>query len=148
MNSNWKKWNQKNSTQNLNQPGIYYLAYSENDISDTPFDMIKEIIYIGMTISKNGVKGRLGQFVSAMKGKKGIHGGGDRVKFKHNDEKSFFDKLYVSVCSFQLSNSGETSNDWRIKAECVKHEYVSFADYIDKQGQLPEFNDQKRSKKK
>jgi hypothetical protein len=34
------------------------------------------------------------------------------------------------------------------KGECVIHEYYSFAKYLEKHGELPEFNDQKRSMKK
>jgi hypothetical protein len=147
-NSNWTKWNERNRLDDMKQPGIYFIAHTNNDISGQPFSLIEEIIYIGMTISNNGLKGRLDQFLIGMKGKMGIHGGAERVKFKHKDEKLFFRDCYVSVCPFPLSKSRDTVTDLRIKGECVKHEYTSFADYMAKFGRLPEFNDQERSKKK
>ena len=42
------------------------------------FDWIKEIIYIGMTNSKGGLKNRLQQFDNTIAGKTG-HGGAQRV---------------------------------------------------------------------
>jgi hypothetical protein len=147
-NTVWYKWQDRNKILDKNQPAIYYIAYSEKDISNEQFSFLEEIIYIGMTISANGLQGRLNQFESAMKGKDNLHGGAERVRYKHKDHESFFAKTYVSARIFNLSQTRETANDWRIKADCVGHEYKSFAEYLDKFNHLPEFNDQKISKKK
>ena len=145
MNTKWTSWGNRNQIQNI-QPGVYYLAHTEQNISGNDFSMIKEIIYIGVTISKGGTKGRLGQFRDTMERNYNNHGGAQRVRFKHKNSTLFFNNLYVSVLPFPLlSNNGD---DLRIKGECLKHEYVSFAEYVDLYGVLPEFNDQKRSLKK
>ncbi len=148
MNTNWIKWNQRSQIPNKSQPGIYFLAYTKEDISGKRFSLIKEIIYIGMTISKSGVIGRLDQFKVTMEGKYNTHGGAQRVRFKYKNFNEFFNDLFVSVYSFPVSKTRDTADDWRIKGECVKHEYVSFAEYLDLFGFLPEFNDQSKSKKK
>ena len=142
----WRKWNDKNSIPNLDEPGIYFIAHSENDLTKNDFSIIEEIVYIGMSISKKGAKGRLQQFESGMKGKKGIHGGAERVKFKHSDENLFFKDTFVFAELFTLTDD-EVFN-WKQKGNCVKHEYVRFSNFLEKFGKLPEFNDQKRSKKK
>lgn len=147
-NTEWYKWQDRNNILDNKQPAIYYIAHTEKDISNEQFSYIEDIIYIGMSISYNGLKGRLTQFESAMKGKDGVHGGAERVRFKHKDHKSFFAKTFISARIFKLSETRETANDWRIKGDCVGYEYYSFAEYLDKFKHLPEFNDQNISKKK
>ena len=143
----WIHWKNRNEIPGIKQPGIYFIAYSLNNMSNHDFKLQQEIVYIGMSISKKGVLGRLYQFKRAMEGKNGIHGGAERVRFKHKKHLHFFENCYLYVDTFELSESDEVYN-WKQKGECVKHEYVSFANYIEKHEELPEFNDQKRSKKK
>ena len=148
INTKWVPWAKRHTISNKNQPAIYYIAHLNQNIEDKDFSYIKDIVYIGMTISKSGLKGRLEQFEKAMYGSDGVHGGAERVRFKHKDANSFFENTYVSACIFELSDNRDTSNDWRIKGDCVGHEYKSFAEYLDQHDKLPEFNDQKISKKK
>lgn len=148
MNTPWTHWHNRQTIKDLNQLGIYFIAFSDKDLEGKPFSMIKEIIYIGMSISMKGVKGRLKQFESAMRGANGRHGGAERVRFKHKDPEAFFKNAYLSVMLFPVSESRKTPKDWKQKGECVKHEYESFGNYLEKYGELPEFNDMKRSKKK
>lgn len=147
-NTKWYKWKDRNKIEKKDQPSIYFIALSYNDISENEFSLIKEIIYIGMTISAKGLKGRLDQFESTMKGANRVHGGAERVRFKYPNSDAFFEKTYVSARIFPISSSRKTSDDWRIKGDCVRHEYVSFADYFDLYNNLPEFNDPEKSKKK
>ena len=147
-NTKWHMWSDRNKIANKNQPAVYFIAYSEENISDKDFSFIKEIIYIGMSISNNGLKGRLDQFEDAMKGKDGVHGGAERVRLKYKNSEEFFKKAYFSAMIYKLSDKRDSSDDWRTKGDCVGHEYKSFADYMDIFNCLPEFNDQKRSKKK
>jgi hypothetical protein len=146
-NTKWYKWGKRNEIVNKNQPAIYYIAYSETDISNRDFSLLKEIVYIGMTVSIGGLKSRLDQFEATMKGKTG-HGGAARVLFKHKSYDTFFRKAYVSAKIFPISETRDTPSDWRIKSECVGLEYKSFADYLEQYKMLPEFNDLKKSRKK
>ncbi len=82
-----------------------------------------------------------------MVGMDGIHGGAERVRFKHKNPEEFFNHAYIYVKAFPLKEDNDVYN-WKQKGECVKHEYVSFANYLEKHGVLPEFNDQKKSRKK
>ena len=67
-NTKWFSWKNRDHISNKNQPAIYYIAHSNENIEGKDFSYIEEIVYIGMTISKNGLKGRLDQFEKAMKG--------------------------------------------------------------------------------
>jgi hypothetical protein len=147
-NTKWVSWNKRNTIIDKDQPAIYYIAHSTTNLDGNDFSYCEEIVYIGMTISNNGLKGRLDQFEKAMHGYMGVHGGAERVKFKHKDSDTFFKDTYVSACIFKISKNKNLSEDWRTKGDCVGHEYNSFANYMDLFGRLPEFNDQKRSKKK
>jgi hypothetical protein len=147
-NTKWVSWGKRNTIPKRNQPAIYYIAYVDQNIEGQDFTYREEIIYIGMTISKSGLKGRLDQFEKAMFGSEGVHGGAERVRFKHNNAESFFENTYVSACIFELSDNRNSADDWRIKGDCVGHEYKSFAEFLDQHHNLPEFNDMKRSKKK
>lgn len=156
-NSKWVNWKERKKLPHLSDPGIYFIAFPLNGQSDEDFHkeflnkdfkICKQIIYIGMSIAKKGVGGRLNQFENTMKGNARVHGGADRVRFKHKSHEIFFKKAIISIKSFPISTGGNISTDLRIKGECVKHEFVSFAEYFDKFNELPEFNDHKKSKKK
>lgn len=51
-----------------NDPGIYILTQSEIDLSNSQVD-IQEIIYVGISNSQNGVRGRLRQFLNSIENK-------------------------------------------------------------------------------
>jgi hypothetical protein len=147
-NTNWIRRKNRNEIGDKNQPAIYYIAHSTSNMEGKEFSFDKEIAYIGMSISKSGLKGRLDQFEKAMHGFDGVHGGADKVIFKYKNADIFFQNAYVSACILKLSANRSTPNDWRIKGTCVGHEYTSSAEYLDRHNELPEFNDQRKSKKK
>jgi hypothetical protein len=145
--STWVKWSDRTELPNLSNPGVYALAISKVDISGTPFSWTPEIAYIGMTNAKGGLKSRLNQFDTTIKGGDG-HGGGHRVRFKHPDYSALIHKLYVAICPFRCDVTSEDPKDLRITGEVARYEYECFAIFAEKFGCLPEFNDKKRSPKK
>lgn len=143
----WTKWENRSQIPQIREPGVYFIALSGQDISGQTFCVIEEIIYIGVSISQKGVLGRFYQFQKAMEGKNGVHGGAERVRFKHTNAKTFFESAYICVKPFPLTENDPVYN-WKQKGECLKQEYVSIANYLEQFGRVPEFNDQNRSKKK
>jgi hypothetical protein len=152
--SKWARWNERSSLSNLEFPGVYAIAISEHDtiseydISGRPFSWCREIVYIGMTNSKGGLKSRLRQFDNTIKGERENHGGAQRVRFKHPDYNNLVPNLYVSVCPRRCDVQSNDPKDLRIMGEVARLEYVSFACYVDAFHRLPEFNDKKRSPKR
>jgi len=144
--SKWTKWNDRDSLNGIKFPGIYCIAISEIDFSEQDFVWISNITYVGMTNSKTGLKGRLKQFDNTIIGKTG-HGGADRFRFKHQNYQDLTDKLYVSVCPFECDVESNNPKDLRVMGEVAKFEYDCFAEYAEKFGELPEFNDKKKSPK-
>ena len=145
--SNWAKWEGKNSLKNKYYPGVYAIAYSALDLSGKKFSWIKKIVYIGMTNSQNGLNSRLDQFYNGVRGKGG-HGGADRFRYKFPDYKKLMKKLYFAICPFICDVTSNSIKDLRIMGKVTEFEYVSFAEYVKRFGELPEFNNKKKSPKK
>jgi hypothetical protein len=146
--SAWKHWQDRNQLDNLKYPGIYILLYGKNNISGRNFYWAKNIIYVGMTNSKGGLKGRLQQFENTIAGKTRRHGGAERVIYKHKQYSKFISDLYVSVRPFICDTTSNGVKDLFIMGKVAEFEYICFAEYVKRFKHLPEFNDKKESPKK
>lgn len=142
----WLKWQSRNMAEGIKYPGVYIAAISEHDLSGKDFCWLPEIIYIGMTNSISGLKGRLKQFDNTIVGKTG-HGGARRVRYKHIDYSKLIDTLYVAISPFECNVRSNKPEDLRVMGEVCKFEYDCFAYYAELFGELPEFNNKKRSPK-
>ncbi|MDP2841353.1 MAG: hypothetical protein Q8O17_03630 [Candidatus Methanoperedens sp.] len=143
----WRKWEERDSLENIEYPGVYAIAISDIDLSGKNFQLIEKIKYFGMTNAHSGLKGRLQQFDNTIKGKIG-HGGANRFRYKYPDYKKLIKKLYVSVYP-QICDTKSFSPDDLVKmGDVASFEYQCFAEYVKIYNGLPEFNDKKRSPKK
>ncbi|TVO58720.1 hypothetical protein [Denitromonas halophila] len=144
--SNWSVWSKRNELAGVRYPGIYVCAIGLGIEHGEPFSWRNEVVYIGMTNSKAGLKGRLQQFdrtwVGAPK-----HGGADRVRYKHQDYDALLKQLFVAVASFECSVTSNEPGDLRVMGEVAKFEYECMARFVEEHGELPEFNNKKASPK-
>jgi hypothetical protein len=151
MNVSFSKWihfSERNKLEQLKCPGIYAIAYSSEDISGKDFDWIKEIVYFGMTNSKEGLRGRLRQFDNTIKSKSVQHDPVRRFCFNlDREDANWGEKLYVSVMPVPCDVTSNSPEDLICMGEVAKQEYVCFAEYVKKYGAKPRFNDEKRSPK-
>ena len=145
--SNWIKWSDRSKLKDLQCPGVYAISYNKTGINNKSFDWIEEIIYVGMTNSKKGIKNRLRQFDNTIFGKEG-HGGAKRVRYKYKDYDKLIKHLYVAVRPFKCDVTSNKEKDLLIMGKVAEYEYICFAEYVKGFGMLPEFNDKKRSPKK
>ena len=146
--SNWIKWPEGNKLNDFQYPGVYIISYNEHDINNNSFDWIREIIYIGMTNSKRGLKGRLRQFENTIKGKKSQHSGAKKIINKYKDYEKLIKDLYVAVRPFKYDVNSNTVKYLLIMRKVAKYEYICFAEYVKRFSMLPEFNNKKLSPKK
>lgn len=144
--SRWIKWEDRNSLKGIKYPGVYCIAISDIDLSEQDFTWIPRITYVGMTNSIAGLKGRLKQFDNTIIGKTG-HGGAERFRFKYKSYPDLVSKLYVSICSFKCDVKSNKPRDLKVMGEVAKFEFDCFAEYVDYFGELPEFNNKKKSPK-
>ncbi|WP_417460382.1 hypothetical protein [Kordiimonas sp.] len=144
--SPWISWTERTTLANLRLPGIYILRLSKTrNIASQPFDWCPEIIYVGMSNSKAGLKGRLKQFDRTINMKEG-HGGACRVRHKHRDYDALVQSLYVAVQTFDCDPSACLPNDFRTMGQVALLEYDCLATFLEKFGRLPEFNDRSSPK--
>lgn len=151
--SKWALWDERESelSQLLSTPGIYALSISPNkSLSGEEFSLIEEIAYFGMTNSKAGLKGRLGQFNNSLRDKKGGgHGGAERFRRDYEDGDALAKILYVAVMSFECKVTQNPSpEDFLVMGDVAKAEYVAFARYLKEFQTLPKYNDKKASPKR
>jgi|SRR3990172_3664390 len=126
--------------------GVYAIAYTPSNLSGRPFSWRREIIYIGMTNSVLGLKGRLKQFDNTIAGNTG-HGGADRVRYKYRNYGNLVKRLYVAVVPFQCDTTSNQPKDLKTMGEVAKFEYLCFARFVERFGKLPDFNNKKESLK-
>jgi len=144
--SSWHLWQERDQLEELGLPGVYAVARSNSSLVGTPFRWDDEIIYIGMTNSVRGLRARLKQFDNSMQGKLG-HGGAQRVKYKHREYSTFCENAYVAVAAFACDPRSNQPSDLRTMGDVARFEYLCFAEFVEKFGRLPEFNDKERSPK-
>lgn len=147
--SSWNDWPSRNQIgEILDYPGIYAIRFSSHTrVDNSPFQWSPEIIYIGMTNSAAGLKGRLNQFDETMRTSRVTHGGADRVRLKHQVYSRFARSAYVAVCHMVCDVSSNEPHDLRMMGKVAEWEYLALATYVEKFGRLPEFNDKKRTQK-
>lgn len=144
--SHWQPWRLRNDLDDIEYPGVYILARTALNLSGRPFAWRKEIIYVGMTNAVSGLKSRLGQFDNTIIGKTG-HGGADRVRYKFQNYNRLVNRLYVAVAPFECDPVSNLPEDLRQMGEVVKFEYSCLAQFVEKCGVLPKFNNKKKSPK-
>lgn len=142
----WSAWENRDDLLGINFPGIYVIRISSKNISGRKFSWHKEIVYVGMTNAVSGLKGRLRAFDNTINGKRG-HGGADRFRYKHQNYNALVKKLFVSVAPFKGDVTSNLPEDLIVMGNVAKFEYQCFAQYAEKYGELPEFNNKKESKK-
>lgn len=141
----WAKWkDRRDLLPDMNLPGVYILAISDKDLSNSEFDWIEEIVYVGMTNSLSGLEGRLRQFDNTIQ-EKTVHGGADRMSFKYGDYGALVGRLYVAVRSFDAIKP-VNPDTLRIKGDVAQFEYYCMAEYMKHHNELPIFNDPKSPK--
>ncbi|MBK7746482.1 MAG: hypothetical protein IPP57_23285 [Candidatus Obscuribacter sp.] len=145
--SKWTYWAARTDLENIKYPGIYAIAISNQNLHDEPFSVREEIVYFGMTNSTGGLRSRLRQFQSTLKGKKG-HGGADRFMGAHSDYSELVKKLYVAVSYTKCSVTSNLPHDLLAMGRVVKQEYECLAEYSRLfEGRRPLYNDRKAVKR-
>ncbi len=139
--SNWYTWDLRNEFPLKKYPGVYLITVNnQNDLHNTKIKW-DQVVYIGMTNSKDGLAGRWRQFNRSIQGKSG-HSGGKTV-FKDlgcYDSWSFF--LYVSAMGIECNVISPTSEDYIRMGWVAYYEYEAFSIFNKEVGDHPKYNKQ------
>lgn len=143
----WRPWRARTELGELQCPGVYAVARTQDDIAGTQFEVCEPIVYFGMTNSVAGLVGRLQQFDDTIRGRRLTHGGADRVRHRFPGYAHLTLRLYVAVARFPCDPGSGLPADLRKMGDVARFEYLCFAEYVEKFGRLPMFNDKKRAPK-
>ena len=128
--SHWMRWEERNTIDGIKNPGVYALAITTKNLSNRPFDYIKEIVYFGMTNSIRGLKARLNQFnYTIAQKKRNVHGGAERILYKYDDYLTLTKKLYVSICPIECDVTSNSPEDLLKIGEVAWLEYYCIAEH-------------------
>jgi hypothetical protein len=144
--SRWLRWLDRNQHLGVHFPGVYVIAYTRGRLAGKLFAWRPEIIYIGMTNSAGGLRSRLQQFDNTIAGKT-RHGGADRVRFRYRKYKPLSRRLFVAVAVFDCDVTSTSPTDLRVMGDVAQFEYCCLADFAERFGRVPTFNDKKNAPK-
>lgn len=145
--SAWYPWNQCREIPQSGCPGVYAIARSHQSLAGKAFAFRENIIYFGMTNAASGLQGRLQQFDNTISGKRLAHGGADRVRHGYARYNRLAPQLYVSIARFACDPKSNLPDDLRKMGNVARFEYVCFAEFVERFGRLPRFNDKANAPK-
>lgn len=136
----WVKWEDRKSLLNLEAPGVYCIAKTNEDISGKDFSFTKDIIYFG---ESRCLSNRLHQFNRVLSGADKGHSGARTFmgKFSSTKGKNLLSILYVTIMPIGKGKaSGLISEDWCRRGDARKLELYCIAEYLSKYSHIPECN--------
>ncbi|WP_122033190.1 hypothetical protein [Aliivibrio sp. EL58] len=138
----WVYWADRDAIDNISFPGIYVLAITSEDLTNKPVEY-SQVVYIGMSNSLSGVKGRLYQLNRSITGLSG-HSGGNSIRKYHGVYDFWEDNLdlYVAVCPVICNVAKRSIKDLKLMGAVSYMEYEAFSlfkKYCPKQNK-PKFN--------
>ncbi len=136
----WVAWRDRSSIDGAAFPGVYLLATSRRNLGGKRAD-IGDAVYIGMTNSRGGLKGRWGQCSQAVQGRGG-HSGGNAMFKNMGHYDTWEENLFVAACPVQCDPVSPNPNDYLLMGAVAYLEYKAFAEFLRKKPRLrkPRFN--------
>jgi hypothetical protein len=135
-------------SQQLGAPGVYLLAYPEASLDNELAGQrvrIEQVIYVGMSLSQQGLAGRLGQFLDAIE--RGVGHSAGNAFFQHNGgiphsalEKTvpFYFATFDLPCCTRKTDAGP--DDFRKMGLIAGLELYAIARIKEQNGRVPGLN--------
>jgi hypothetical protein len=139
--TNWVKWDKRNDLKDARRPGIYIIAKSKLSLTGTPFSWTEKIMYIGMSAGKGGLRNRMRQFDTTLRGAAKSHGGASRVFRRHTNRDVLRGYLYVSIMPAPRSRSTKKAARKTAVDRVYGLELFCLTEYIRRHRKIPQFND-------
>ena len=121
----WTRWVDRNSIVDAENPGVYLLRIGSRRFLGQKA-VVPQSHYIGMTISKKGLKGRWSQFDRAVRGNRG-HSGGNLIYAQLGHYDSWSLRLYVAAMPVICDTKNPTPRDYRLMGLVAYLEYEAFS---------------------
>ena len=138
----WVKWENRGNIANMGFPGIYAIAITDKNLDNADFNW-HDVVYIGMSTSRKGLKDRLYFLDKAINGKSKDHSGGKRMYEKLGNYETWSRKMFVVTqiipCNVN-KDRGRTPEDLIKMGWIAFLEYEALAKYKEITGNEPTFN--------
>ena len=139
--SNWYVWEYRNRFPKVEFPGVYVLSIinSPDLVGQRPY--WHDVVYVGMTNSRGGLRSRWNQFNRATRGKGG-HSGGNSIYQELGHYSTWGQSLYVAGMAIECNVTSPSGNDYLRMGWVAYLEFEAFSSYCEKVGGHPRFNKQ------
>ncbi len=137
--SRWYAWNRRDEYLHVHRPGVYIIYITKRPRLHLKKSDLYKASYIGMTVSKGGLRSRWRQFDRAVRGLGG-HSGGNAIYKEKGNYKKWTESLYVAALSVDIRVSQPRPSDYREMGKAAYLEYDALARYFRRHGKLPPFN--------
>ena len=122
--SNWVKWQDRNGKK-LDCSGVYAISITNKNLANKSFNY-KDVVYIGMSNARGGIRGRLNQFNRSINGGEG-HSGGKTIYKNLGNYKKWRKVLYLYVSTFKVKC--EVIRSKRSAKDLLLMGWVSFLEF-------------------
>ena len=137
--SPWYQWKNRSAYPLRDYPGVYLISITVKPDLEGRDPAFEDVVYIGMTNSRQGLKGRWQQFANAIGGKRG-HSGGNTIFAHHGHYTTWQTYLYVAAMGIRCNVHSPTAEDYLKMGWIAYLEYEAFAHYYSTVGGHPRFN--------
>lgn len=137
--SPWYRWENREEYPLANCAGVYLIAISKKDLEGV-VPSFADVVYIGITVAKKGLKGRWGQLDKCVRGLKGYHSGGKTIYKDKGNYEMWAERLYVSGMGIECDVSTPTPQDYHKMGWVAFLEYDGFAKFASEIGGHPKYN--------
>lgn len=137
--SMWYEWDHRHSYTHRCRPGVYLIAITNRKNLAGTQTKWKDVVYIGMTNSVNGLAGRWYQLDRTIKGGHG-HSGGKSMRKALGDYGTWDKKVYVAALPVDCDVATGTPEDYIKMGWVAFYEYEAFSEYAKAVGGHPKYN--------
>jgi hypothetical protein len=137
--SPWYSWENRKRYPLSNLPGVYIIAICKKEL-EGKIPSFSDVVYIGMTVRREGLIGRWGDLNRCICRGGGYHSGGERIFRDKGYYKNWHEKMYVSGIGIECNVKEPTPEDYIKMGWVAFLEYDGFAKFAAEVGGHPKYN--------
>ena len=137
--SPWYSWENRKRYPLKKLPGVYIIAICEKAL-EGKIPSFSDVVYIGMTVRKDGLIGRWRDLDRCLRKGGGSHSGGESILKDKGDYKDWHEKMYVSGIGIECNVKEPTPEDYIKMGSVAFLEYDGFAKFAAEVRGHPKYN--------
>lgn len=146
--SPWIEWSQRDRYPQVNCPGVYAISITDNLNLLGESVRWDDVVYIGMTNARGGLRSRWKQFDNSIVGGYG-HSGGIRVRKEVGSNygtPEWTARVYVAALPIECNIGNPNAQDYIAMGQVAYLEYQALSEFFKEKKDLPLFNKKGRGR--